>query len=254
MKRCLAALLLVTMTMMMNCGLGRAEETVFPADKPFADRAAEEAHLRANRAVHDRYLFEPDLYVCAMTVQKNGDRLFEYRWQYSPTAIFSVNVAKDSESLYPFFNAEFSFENYFDELVRVFDGLFGDWTLEQKAWLSSKVEEYWQMEVFRTYYLDSGNAPFKTVLFKRLLDEQRCGLPDESAVPQDEAYALAVQYAENDPQMSRQETWWKIQTFYLVNDPEKPVWLFRFFSRMNEFYDVTVDAHSREILMQKGEI
>ena len=48
--------------------------------------------------------------------------------------------------------------------------------------------------------------------------------------------------------------WWKIQTFYLVNDPEKPVWLFRFFSRMNEFYDVTVDAHSREILMQKGEI
>ena len=113
MKRCLAALLLVTMTMMMNCGLGRAEETVFPANKPFADRAAEEAHLRANRAVHDRYLFEPDLYVCAMTVQKNGDRLFEYRWQYSPTAIFSVNVAKDSESLYPFFNADFSFENYF---------------------------------------------------------------------------------------------------------------------------------------------
>lgn len=165
-----------------------------------------------------------------------------------------MNVAKDSESLYPFFNAEFSFENYFDELVRVFDGLFGDWTLEQKAWLSSKVEEYWQMEVFRTYYLDSGYAPFKTVLFKRLLDEQRCGLPDESAVPQDEAYALAVQYAENDPQMSRQETWWKIQTFYLVNDSEKPVWLFRFFSRMNEFYDVTVDAHSREILMQKGEI
>lgn len=105
MKRCLAALLLVTMTMMMNCGLGRAEETVFPADKPFADRAAEEAHLRANRAVHDRCLFEPDLYVCAMTVQENGDRLFEYRWQYSPTAIFSVNVAKDSESLYPFFNA-----------------------------------------------------------------------------------------------------------------------------------------------------
>ena len=100
MKRCLAALLLLIMTMMMNCGLGRAEETVFPADTPFADRAAEEAHLRANRAVHDRYLFEPDLYVCAMTVQKNGDRLFEYRWQYSPTAIFSVNVAKDSESLY----------------------------------------------------------------------------------------------------------------------------------------------------------
>ena len=86
-----------------------------------------------------------------MTVQKNGDRLFEYRWQYSPTAIFSVNVAKDSESLYPFF-----------------DGLFGDWTLEQKAWLSSKVEEYWQMEVFRTYYLDSGYAPFKTVLFKAI--------------------------------------------------------------------------------------
>ena len=78
----------------------------------------------------------------------------------------------------------FSFENYFDELVQVFDGLFGDWTLEQKAWLSSKVEEYWQMEVFRTYYLDSGYAPFKTVLFKRLLDEQRCGLPDESAYAQ----------------------------------------------------------------------
>jgi len=95
---------------------------------------------------------------------------------------------------------------------------------------------------------------FVRYCLKRLLDEQRCGLPDESAVPQDEAYALAVQYAENDPQMSRQETWWKIQTFYLVNDPEKPVWLFRFFSRMNEFYDVTVDAHSREILMQKGEI
>ncbi len=149
MKRCLAALLLLIMTMMMNCGLGRAEETVFPADKPFADRAAEEVHLRANRVVHDRYLFEPDLYVCAMTVQENGDRLFEYRWQYSPTAIFSVNVAKDSESLYPFFNAEFSFENYFDELVRVFDGLFGDWTLEQKAWLSSKVEEYWQTEKIR---------------------------------------------------------------------------------------------------------
>ena len=67
MKRCLAALLLLIMTM-MNCGLGRAEETVFPADTPFADRAAEEAHLRANRVVHDRYLFEPDLYVCAMTV------------------------------------------------------------------------------------------------------------------------------------------------------------------------------------------
>ena len=68
MKRCLAALLLLIMNMMMNCGLGRAEETVFPADTPFADRAAEEAHLRANRVVHDRYLFEPDLYVCAMTV------------------------------------------------------------------------------------------------------------------------------------------------------------------------------------------
>ena len=74
MKRCLAALLLVIMTMMMNCGLGRAEETVFPADTPFADRAAEEAHLRANRAVHDRCLFEPDLYVCAMTVQEAADR------------------------------------------------------------------------------------------------------------------------------------------------------------------------------------
>lgn len=252
MKRLLVFLLVSICSICLIIQFVHAEEIVFPAGELFVDPVIEKAHVLANKAIHARYLFQESLYTCTAIISQEDDTLlFEYRWQYSPTIIFSAIVPKNLETIKTTFNAELNFGDYYDELIDYFGCLFGDWTLEQKAWLSSIIDEHWDFEVFRTYYLDSRNTPHMTVFFDRLLNEERCGLPGNDVISQEEAYSLAIEYSQKDSEMSQCEPWQKIQVFYLVNDPQNPKWVFRFVKTTALRYDVVVDAHIKEITALK---
>lgn len=244
MKRCLM-LVLLCFLLFLACPLALAEETIFPASNSFSDAATENAHLMANKVLHDHYLFHPDLYTCTVTIKENKSFLFEYSWQYSPTVIFSASVSENLERIESLsFNADFSFDNYYDELTSYFDSLFGNWTLEQKAWLTSVIDEHWDFEVFRTYYLDSRYTPYVTDLFEKFLTRERCGLPNNDTISQEEAYAIAMAYAEQDEAIAALKPWKVVQTYYLVNDPQKPVWCFRLGKNYAHTYDIVIDAYT----------
>ena len=81
----------------------------------------------------------------------------------------------------------------------------------------------------------------------RLLEREQCGLPDENSISEEAAVSIATQYAEQDRTLSSIKPWKKIQRFYFINDPNKPVWCIRFWKNIDNVYDVTINAYTGEI-------
>lgn len=226
-------------------------ETVTPADQPFQNEAIEHAHLIAQEKLKKDYVYDPRLFTCILKAETDEAFEFTFNWVYSTVAIYTVSVPADLDEnhIEVIYNTDYSMDFYYTELCACFcpqGGLFGDWTIEQKAWLSSIIDAHWELEVFRTYSMNPEYLPYKDLFFKRLLERERCGLPDENSIAEEVALSIATQCVEQDKALSSLKPWKKIQTFYLINNPNKPVWCIRFWKN-NNVYDVTLDAYTGEI-------
>ena len=229
-----------------------AEETVTPADQPFQNTAVEQAHLIAQEKLNKDYVYDPRLFTCILQAETDEAFEFAFNWVYSTVAIYTVSVPADldADRIEVTYNTDYSMDFYYTELCAYFcpeGGFFGDWTIEQKAWLSSIIDAHWELEVFRTYSINPEYLPYKNLFFVRLLEREHCGLPDENSISEEAAVSIATQYAEQDRTLSSIKPWKKIQRFYFINDPNKPVWCIRFWKNIDNVYDVTINAYTGEI-------
>ena len=58
-------------------------------------------------------------------------------------------------------------------------------------------------------------VPFKGWFFRRLMERERCGLPDENSISKEAALSITIQYAQQDKTLSSLKPWEKVQTYYL---------------------------------------
>lgn len=228
-----------------------AEDAVTPADQPFQNEAIEQAHLIAQAKLKKDYVYDPRLFTCILKAEIDEAFEFTFNWVYSTVAIYTVSVPADLDEnhIEVIYNTDYFIESYYTELCACFcpqGGLFGDWTIEQKAWLSSIIDAHWELEVFRTYSMNPEYVPFKGWFFRRLMERERCGLPDENSISKEAALSITIQYAQQDKTLSSLKPWEKVQTYYLINDPNKPVWCIRIWKNMNA-YNVTIDAYTGQI-------
>lgn len=244
---------LLTLLCVLAClNASVAEETVTPADQPFENETVERAHLIAQEKLENVAVYDPRLYTCTADTAQEGTMVFSFKWKYSNVAIYTVSVPEnlDEDQTKVIYNTDHSMDDYYGELCSAFcpeGGFFGDWTLEQKAWLSSVIDAHWELEVFRTHTVNAEWMPYKYPLFDRLLEKERCGLPDENCISETAALLIAARYAEQNQTLSSLKPWKKTQTFYLINNPDRPVWCIRFWKDIDHVYDVTMDAHTGEI-------
>ena len=130
---------------------------------------------------------------------------------------------------------------------------------EEKAEITARwrvLVEAWMAE--HPYYLNNPGMEYIVTI------ERVYGVPDDKAIPESEAQILA-EIALNthlgDAYLSKRD----VRVDYLINDPEHPVWVFRFgrikgLSReeskqltinhpeVTSMYNVTVDARNGEVL------
>ena len=69
---------------------------------------------------------------------------------------------------------------------------------------------------------------------------------DENSISKEAALSITIQYAQQDKTLSSLKPWEKVQTYYLINDPNKPVWCIRIWKNMNA-YNVIIDAYTGEV-------
>lgn len=136
-----------------------AEDAVTPADQPFQNEAIEQAHLIAQAKLKKDYVYDPRLFTCILKAETDEAFEFTFNWVYSTVAIYTVSVPADLDEnhIEVIYNTDYFIESYYTELCACFcpqGGLFGDWTIEQKAWLSSIIDAHWELEVFRTYSMN----------------------------------------------------------------------------------------------------
>lgn len=197
-----------------------AEDAVTPADQPFQNEAIEQAHLIAQAKLKKDYVYDPRLFTCILKAETDEAFEFTFNWVYSTVAIYTVSVPADLDEnhIEVIYNTDYFIESYYTELCACFcpqGGLFGDWTIEQKAWLSSIIDAHWELEVFRTYSMNPEYVPFKGWFFRRLMERERCGLPDENSISKEAALSITIQYAQQDKTLSSLKPWEKVQTYYL---------------------------------------
>lgn len=229
-----------------------AEDAVTPADQPFQNEAIEQAYLIAQAKLKKDYVYDPRLFTCILKAETDEAFEFAFNWVYSTAAIYTVSVPSDLDEnhIEVIYNTDYSMDFYYTELCACFcpqGGLFGDWTIEQKAWLSSIIDAHWELEVFRTYSMNPEYVPFKDFFFKRVMEHERCGLPDENSISKEAALSIAIQYTQQDKTASSLKPWAKVQIFYLINNPDKPVWYIRFLKDYDNIYTVTLDAYTGQI-------
>lgn len=130
---------------------------------------------------------------------------------------------------------------------------------EEKAEITARwraLVEKWMAE--HPYYLNNPGIEYIVTI------ERVYGVPDDKTIPQEQAEILAgmaLTLHLGDAYLSKRD----VRVDYLVNDPEHPVWVFRFgrikgLSReesktltinhpeVTSMYNVTVDAHTGEVL------
>ena len=251
MKKFVFVLIILAMVAMLTF-IAFAEESVMPGDQPFSDAQVEQAHVAAQERLKADYLYDPELYICILREATDRAYVFDFNWEYSATAIYSVTVPStmDANNIETFYNTNYSMDEYYSELNQFFcedAGLFGDWSLEQKAWLCGIAEKHWELEKFRTYTINAEYQPYYSPFFQRLLEQEKCGLPDEKSISEEDAYAIAMAYAEQDEAIAALKPWKVVQTYYLVNDPQKPVWCFRIGKNYAYTYDIIIDAYTGNI-------
>lgn len=251
MKKSVCMLLMFLMVLLCASAV-IAEDAVTPADQAFSDEQVERAHVAAQEKLKADYLYDPELYTCILREATDEAFVFDFNWEYSATAIYSVTVPSTlgANNIDVSYNTDYSMDEYYSELNQVFckdGGLFGDWSLEQKAWLCGIAEKHWELEKFRTYTINPEYQPYYSLFFQRLLERDKCGLPDEKSISEEEAYAIAIAYAEQDEAIAALKPWKVVQTFYLINEPQKPVWCFRIGKNKAHTYDIVIDAYTGSI-------
>lgn len=97
--------------------------------------------------------------------EKNEAFEFTFNWIYSTVTIYAVSVPADlsEDNIEVAYSTDYSMDSYYTELCAHFcpdGGLLGDWTIEQKAWLSSIIDAHWELETFRTYYINPDYKPY----------------------------------------------------------------------------------------------
>ena len=146
-----------------------------------------------------------------------------------------------------------------EEMGLFYDVIECSLTHEEKAEITARwrpLVEKWMAE--HPYYLNNPGTEYIVTI------ERVYGVPDERAIPQSQAELLAgmaLTCRLGDAYLSNRD----VRVDYLVNDPEHPVWVFRFgridgLSReeykhltitapeTTSMYNVTVDAYSGEVL------
>jgi len=158
-----------------------------------------------------------------------------------------------------FWAATFEGETYFEEHNLFYDVIECTLSHEEKAEITARwrtLVETWMAE--HPYYLNNPGMEYIVTI------ERVYGVPDEQAIPQSEAEILAgmaLTFHLGDAYLSNRE----VRVDYLVNDPARPVWVFRFgrikgLSRdeskeltinhpeVTSMYNVTLDARTGEVL------
>ena len=158
-----------------------------------------------------------------------------------------------------FWAATFEGETYFEEHNLFHDVIECTLSHEEKAEITARwrtLVEKWMEE--HPYYLNNPGMEYIVTI------ERVYGVPDEKAIPQSEAEKLAgaalTEHLGNAYLPNRD-----VRVDYLINDPEHPVWVFRF-GRINglsreeykhltmtapeatSMFNVTLDARTGEVL------
>ena len=250
MKKFLRSLLLLIVILYSVSAF--ANESVTPADEMFTDITMEQAHALSQEILKEPYLYDGALYTCTATEQEDGAYVFDYCWKYLPTVIYSVTIPKnmDKAAAIATYNTDYGYDDYYSDLMALFGKMFGDWTVEQKAWMTSVAESHWELETYRQYCINPEWHP-SSLFIERSLERERCGMPDENSISEEEATQIATQFIEET--LPSGKSIWKTQRFYIINDPENPVWLVRvwFSVNMNENIEVTVNPYTKEIIRIK---
>lgn len=144
----------------------------------------------------------------------------------------------------PVFTADFGLDAFFASLEEEY-GASPWWPLEIKAWLSDHQEALLDLEYQRLAEYHS-NWVVNDQFFTQFLRCHRHGLPDENAIPYHKALTMAVEHITAQGYTFPQEVLDAPLFFYLVDDPEHPLWYFCFrdFSVFYNKATVVMDAHT----------
>lgn len=240
------SLLLSCILLLSFCCSSGAEELQF-TEGTVADPWFDEAQRLAEDAIRADYPFERALYDC--TGYRNADEslLFEYSWCQSTEVIFSATVDLDG-SIEVMYNDLYSLDNYYDELCLIYKGLFRNWPIEDKAWFASILPAHCTLENFRVLWKHPEWAA-PEIHFSQPILMHHHGIPDEKAIPEKKALQLAkdalVQTAQADLEKLNACI---ISTYYYLDQPNQPQWVFQFWARSKKLNEVWLDAYTGEIL------
>ena len=144
----------------------------------------------------------------------------------------------------PAFTADYGIDAFFDDLENEW-GSSPWWPLEIKAWLSDHQNELIEMECQRLAEYHPGWSA-SGQFFTQFLRCHRHGLPDASAIPYPQALAMAVEELSVRGYAFPQEVLEAPPFFYLIDDPEHPLWYFCFrdYSEFDNKAIIVMDAHT----------
>jgi len=240
------SLLLSCILLLSFCCSSGAEEIQF-TEGTVADPWFDEAQRLAEDAIRADYPFDRALYDC--TGYRNADEslLFEYSWCQSTEVIFSATVDLDG-SIEVMYNDLYSLDNYYDELRLIYKGLFRNWPIEDKAWFASILPAHCTLENFRVLWKHPEWAA-PEIHFSQPILMHHHGIPDEKAIPEKKALQLAkdalVQTAQADLEKLNACI---ISTYYYLDQPNQPQWVFQFWDKSQKINEVWIDAYTGEIL------
>ena len=238
--------LLSCILLLAFCCSSSAEEILFVEDN-VADPRFNEAQQLAEDAIRADYPFERALYDCTGYRKADGSLLLEYRWCQSTEVIFSVRIGLDG-SVEVTYNDSYSLDNYYDELRWIYKGLFRNWPIEDKAWFASVLPAHCTLENFRVLWKHPEWAAPEIHFAQPILTHHH-GIPDEKAIPEDTALQLAKDVLVQEAQVDLKKlNDCIISTYYYLDQPNQPQWVFQFWARSKKFNEVWMDAYTGEIL------
>lgn len=158
----------------------------------------------------------------------------------------SLGSAMQAESLsllqsYPTFTADYGFAEYYDDLTADQGGLFRSWPVESKALLSEMLPTLCEMEAERMKAFHPG---FLVELdLASSLMRQKYGIPNDTAVPENEAVRLAKQWMQNNSELSEDAIdQFTVNTAYLTDGTAQ--WAVYFYDKSSLIAETRMDAYS----------
>lgn len=247
MRKLLVSVLLILMISSVTLA---EENRVF--DRPALEPAYEQAFQAAESAIQEIYPYNSRLYRSTADRLPDGGTQLTFCWIGSETPIFIVKVSANNicEVTY---NDAYSAEEYYDGLRWKLDGLFRNWSITDKAVFAEVLPDLCELEEYRQLRKYPRYLPTEPYFSASILQHQY-SIPDEDALPQEVALsraqsALASQYHVGDAEMND----YTICPYYYVDQPENPLWVFRFWKRTSLLYKVSVDPYSGDVAVLEPE-